>query len=348
MARTGRGKKGHGSHRGEDEEDAVEISDTTVGTEPEDNPNEEYVEKLGILSQLWLDNVRNNQVEAYRELLDQLFILAREIYPLLSEADAEAVLSCIEDKSGQYLVGEKEFVLQVTKDDAVIRHKSWKGIGKTADRQEIKKALDEFYQEADTLAQTQSGMMDAIEELGEAIADHDTIVNILKHLQNPCIQVTATQEHADAVPRFPRCEEAAGKFDQYVASVEDLAMRHSAYMERLWQLAQVSTTHTAVLDVMNNVFIPPIQVTMTSRAQAEAAGGKPLQEMAISCHTPDPQTLSPKCSESTRVLAALVSFALQSRISGQQATAAKCAMNFQCDVTLMGVREECGKRWKRN
>ena len=55
---------------------------------------------------------------------------------------------------------------------------------------------------------------------------------------------------------------------------------------------------------MNNVFIPPIQVTVTSRAQAEAAGGKPLQEMATTCHTPNPQTLPPECSESTRVLAA--------------------------------------------
>ena len=224
MARTKRGgKKGFGSQRGEEEEETVEISDTTCGTEPEDNPNEEYVEKLGMLSQLWLDNVRNNQVEAYQELLDQLFMLAQEIYPLLSEADAEAVLSCVEDKSGQYLVGEKEFVLQVTKDDAVIRRKNWKRIGKTTERQEIKKALDEFYQEADALAQAQNAMMDTIEELGEVVVDHDMIVNILKHLQNPCMQVTATQEYADAALSFPRCEEAAGKFDQYVATMEDLA-----------------------------------------------------------------------------------------------------------------------------
>ena len=313
------------------------MSDTTCGasTEQEDNPNEDYVEKLGMLSQLWLDNVRNNQVEAYRELLEQLFMLAQEIYPLLSNADAEAVLGCVEDQSGQYLVGEKEFVLQVTKDDAIIRRKSWKKVGKTVEKDEVKKALDEYYQEADALAQAQNTMMDTIEELGEVVGDHDMIVNILKHLQNPCMQVTATQEHADSAPRFPRNEEAAVKFDQYVVTMEDLAVRHSAYMEKLWQLTQLCTTHNAVIDVMNNVFIPPIQVTVTSRAQAEAAGGKPLQEMAMTCHTPDPQALPPECSENTRVLAALLSFVLQSQITGQQATAATCAENFQCDVTIM-------------
>ena len=40
-------------------------------------------------------------------------------------------------------------------------------------------------------------------------------------------------------------------------------MRHSAYMERLWQLAQVSTTHAAVLDIMNNVLIPPMAAIAT-------------------------------------------------------------------------------------
>ena len=57
--------------------------------------------------------------------------------------------------------------------------------------------------------------------------------------------------------------------------------------------------------------------------------------MAITRHTPNPQSLPPKCSESTRVLAALLSFVLQSQITGQRATAATCAGDFGCDVTIM-------------
>ena len=290
---------------------------------------------MGILSQLWLDNVRSNQIDAYRELLEQLLALVHEIYPLLSEAEAEAVLGCIQDTSGQYLVGDKGFVLQITKDDCIIQRKRWNRVRKATEKEDVKKALDEYYQEADELAKAQNMAIDIIDELGEVVDDHDTIVNILKHIQNPCIQVMATQEKAASTPCFPRNEEAAVKFDCYIGTMEDLAMRHSAYMEKLWQVMQVCTTHNAVIDVMNNVFIPPIQVTVTSRNQVETAEGKPIQELAIARHIPDPQALPPGCSESTRVLAALLSFVLQRQITGQQATAAECAEAFQCDANIM-------------
>ena len=190
--------------------------------------------------------------------------------------------------------------------------------------------------------------MDAIEELGEVVDDHDTIVNIIKHIQNPCMQVMATQGSAASTPRFPRDEEARTKLDNYVGVMEELAMAHSIYMEKLWHLMQFCTNHNAVIDVMNNVFLPPIQVTITSRDQAETEGGKPLQELATARHTPGPQALPPDCSESTRVLATLVSFVLQRQIAGQTATAATCAEAFGCDATTM-ERLATGKKgqWQR-
>ena len=153
----------------------------------DNNPNDAYVDQLGRLSQLWLDNVRNSQVEAYRELLEQLLPLAHKIYPLLADADAEAVLGCIEDTSGHYLVRERGFVLQVTKNDCIIQRKRWSKVGRTGDKEDVKKTLDEYYHEADALAQVQNKAMDVIEELGAVINDHDTLVNIFKHIQNPCM-----------------------------------------------------------------------------------------------------------------------------------------------------------------
>ena len=254
---------------------------------------------------------------------------------MLAEAEAEAVLGCNQDTSGQYLVGERGFVLQITKDDCIIWRKRWSRVGKATEKEDVQKALDKYYQEADELAKAQNMAIDLIDELGKVVEDHDTIVNILKHVQNPCIQVVVTQEKAAATPCFPRNEEAAVQFDRYIGTMEDLAMRHSAYMEKLWQLTQVCTTHNAVIDVMNNVFIPPIQVTVTSRSQAEAAKGRLLQELAIARRVPDLQTLPTECSESTRVLAALLSFVLQRQITGQQVTAATCAEAFKCDQTIM-------------
>ena len=86
---------------------------------------------------------------------------------------------------------------------------------------------------------------------------------------------------------------------------------------------------------MNNVSIPPIQVTVTPRNRVETAEGRPIQELAATRHIPDPQALPPNCTKSTRVLAALLSFVLQMQIGGQQATAAECATAFRCDANLM-------------
>ena len=204
MARTGKRRQGDDPQE-EGGPEYVEISDTTAGgsTAPEDNPQEDYIERMSVLSKLWVDNVRSNQGGAYEELLDQLLVLAHEVYPLLAEAKAEEVLGCIVDKSGQYLIGNKGFVLQVEKDDCIIRRMNWKKVGKATERDEVKKALDTYYEIAEGLAKAQDTAMEAIETLGENLVDHDTIVNILKHIQNPCIQVTATQEKLAYQP-FPQ------------------------------------------------------------------------------------------------------------------------------------------------
>ena len=337
MARTGKRKQPRDDSQEEGGPEYVEISDTTAGgsTAPEDNPEEDYIERMGVLSKLWVDNVRSNQGGAYEELLDQLLVLAHEVYPLLADAKAEEVLGCINDTSGQYLIGNKGFVLQVEKDDCIIRRTNWKKVGKATDKEDVKKALDTYYEIAEGLAKAQDVAMETIEALGENLVDHDTIVNILKHIQNPCIQVTATQEKLAYQPCFPRDEDAVVAFDDYVRAMEDLAAKHSTYMEELWQVMQVATTHNATLTVMNNVFIPPIQVTVTSRSHTEATEGKPIQELVTARHLPDPQALPPSCTESTRVLAALSSFVLQREVGGQWVTAAECTTAFKCDADIM-------------
>ena len=347
MAKTRQGK--NPDPQEEDTQEVIEVSDTTAGgsTAPEDNPGnpaEGYIEQLGILGRVWLDNVRHNHIEAYRELLDQLSMLASEAYPLLAEAVGDEVLGCIPDTSGRYLIEDRTYLLQIEKEDCIIQRKNWKKVGQASQKEEVQNALDEYYEEADTVHKSQNTAMEAIEQLGDIVDDHDTLVQILKHVQNPCIQVTATVEKYAYIPCYPRGEDAAVPLSNFIGSMEELAMRHSVYMEKLWQVMQVATTNNATLTVMNNVSIPPIQVTVTPRDRVEGAEGKPIQELALR-HLPDPQTLPPSCTESTRVLAALLRFVLQRQVGGQQATAAECASAFQCDANLM-VQVTTGKKTK--
>ena len=187
--------------------------------------------------------------------------------------------------------------------------------------------------------------MEAIEALGENLDDHDTIVNILKNNPESLHSGDGDAGGAGIRTMFPQKRgSAVVTFDNYIGAMEDLGAKHSTYMEELWQVMQVATTHNRALTVMNNVFIPPIQVTVTSRNHAEAAEGKPIQELATAWHVPDPQALPPNCTESTRVLAALLNFVLQ-REMGQRVTAAECATAFKCDADIM--RQVVGPGGKR-
>ena len=346
MARTGRGRRtGEGSL----EDPEVEIvgeqtpgtSDTMAGasTGVEDNPSNTYLDQLNMLAQ----NVRTNQAGAYRELMEQLLELAHEIFPLLAQADTGAVLGSVEISSGRFLVGEHGFALQITKEDSITHHKKWVSVERT---EEVRVALGNYYQAVCALGDTQGKFMDTLEELGRLVTDHDTFVNIIKHVQNPCVQVAAEAERSEArAPQLPRGKAAKDVLTEYYEAAEDLATIHGCYMEKLWQLQMQCSDQNAFLNVTNHVYIPNVQVTVPSRSQEEAAEGRIFQQLATARQVPDHNKLPASCSGSTRTLAALVHFILFRQISGQTVTVANCARDFKCDATILEQLTTGKDRW---
>ena len=187
---------GKRSQEGED----VEIIEPTApaagaSTSTGAQPSDPRLQQLVMLGQLWADNVKEEQAMAYRDLLEQLLAVSHEIYPLLTQADGRAVIESVQDTTGKYLEREHGFSLQVTKEDSIIRRKRWTRVQRT---KEVREALDNYYHQATALVEAQSKTMDAIERLGEVINDHDTLVNILNHIQNPCMQVTVRVDALEA------------------------------------------------------------------------------------------------------------------------------------------------------
>ena len=178
--------------------------------------------------------------------------------------------------------------------------------------------------------------MDSLKKLGRLVTNHDTFVNIIKHVQNPCVQVTAEADSSEVrTPQFLKLKEAKEALSGYYEVVEDLTNNHASYMEKLWQLQGQCTDQNIFLDVTNQVYIPAVQVTVTSRHQEETAEGKTFQQLAASRHTPNPEKLPTSCLGSTRTLAALVYFILFRQVSGEPATVAECTRDFKCDATML-------------
>ena len=341
MARTRRTKiDNEGSKEDTDveiigEQGPTSMAGTAAGasTSPEDNPANTYLDQLNMLAQLWSQNVITNQAGSYRELMEQLLELAHKIFPLLAQADAEAVLDSVEDSPGSFLAGERGFALQVSKEDSIIHRKRWASVERT---EEVKVALADYYDAACGLVDAQGRFMDALEELGRLVLDHDTLMNIIKHVQCPCVQVTAEAEKLEArLPQFPKGKAAKRALSDYYEMTWDLANNYGAYMEKLGHLQEQCSDQNVFLNVTNHVYIPNIQVTVMSRHHEETAEGRTFQQLATTRNTPNHNRLPASCSGSTLTLVALVHFVLFRQISGQVATVAECARDFKCDATVL-------------
>ena len=220
-----------------------------------------YLEQLNMLAQLWSQNVKTNQAGPYRELMEHLLELAHEIFLLLAQANAKAVLDSVEDSSGRSLAGEHGFTLQITKEDSIIRRKRWTKVERT---EEVKVGLGDYYQVTCSLGDTQGKFMNtpkgkaakdtlsAYYEAAEDLAnDHgsymekmwqlqmqcsnqNTFLNVMNHVYIPYIQVTVMSRHQE--------ETAEGRTFQQLAT-----SRHTPNHEKLLASCSGSTRTLAAL-----------------------------------------------------------------------------------------------------
>ena len=80
-----------------------EAQDPQTGTSAEDPGFKEYVDSYMQAAKDWFDNIQNDKVKAYMELYDTLLQIGKPFIKGLEQADGNAVLDSIADKSGQFI-----------------------------------------------------------------------------------------------------------------------------------------------------------------------------------------------------------------------------------------------------
>ena len=80
-----------------------EPQDPQAGTSAEDPGFKEYVDSYMQAAKDWFDNIQNDKVKAYMELYDTLLQIGKPLIKGLEQADGNAVLDSIADKSGQFI-----------------------------------------------------------------------------------------------------------------------------------------------------------------------------------------------------------------------------------------------------
>ena len=157
-----------------------------------------YTNKCQAFAKLWFEEVVQKKEVAYRELIASLLSLVEEqgkdkdLQLGLSdfgEKEVVSVLDSIADTSGKYMGDIDRYQVEVSKEEEGITRKRFTETKKASAAQ---KALDDYYDAARTLCDSQAAYMVALEKLNKQLNDPDKLLAIINHVQLPAVQVTVT------------------------------------------------------------------------------------------------------------------------------------------------------------
>ena len=162
-----------------------------------------YMSKCQGFAKVWFEEVVEKKEVAYRELIASLLSLVEEQGKAkdlqlgladFGEQEVVNVLESIADTSGKYMGDIDRFQLEVSKEEEGIKRKRFTETKKASATQ---KALDDYYDAARTLCDSQAAYMVALEKLNKQLNDPDRLLAIINHVQLPAVQVTVTTREQD-------------------------------------------------------------------------------------------------------------------------------------------------------
>ena len=119
---------------------------------------------------------------------------------------------------------------------------------------------------------------------------------------------------------------------QYYKATVGLCEAQTTLMEKTREL-EAAVDKEIFLDIIRQVQLPAVQVTIRTREQEETLEGKTYRELTLLKHLPNYITLHPSANEQTRTMAAFIYFVLHEQVTGKQKSQLSCSAEFQCQTT---------------
>ena len=162
-----------------------------------------YMNKCQGFAKVWIEDIVEKKEQAYRDLIAGLVGLVQEQSKIkdlkvgvvgLSDEDIDSVLESIPDMSGKYIDTIGRLQVEVEKEEEEIQRKRFTESKKASEEQ---KALNEYYDAAKDLCQSQALYMAQLEKLSKVLDNPDRLLAIINHIQLPAVQVTVTTKEQD-------------------------------------------------------------------------------------------------------------------------------------------------------
>ena len=134
-------------------------------------------------------------------------------------------------------------------------------------------------------------------------------------------------------PRLNLNDEAKEVLTDYYDAAHTLCEAQTNLMASTKVLEEKLEGKAVFLDIIKQVQLPAVQVSVRTVEEIEALEGKTYRELTLSQHLPDYRKIYPNATEQMRTMAAFMYYILLEAITGLQKSQTGCAAEFRCQTT---------------
>ena len=119
----------------------------------------------------------------------------------------------------------------------------------------------------------------------------------------------------------------------YYQAAHDLCKAQTTFMESTRVLESKLDNKELFLDIIRQVQLPAVQVTVRMKEQEETLEGKTYQELTLSQHLPNYRKIYPNANKQSRTMVTFIYHVLHEQITGIQKSQTGCSEEFRCQTT---------------
>ena len=138
------------------------------------------------------------------------------------------------------------------------------------------------------------------------------------------------QEEEVEKPRYSFTGEAAEAIKDYYDAVHMLCNAQTNFASSTKVLEEKIKDKSVFLDIIKQVQLPAVQVSIRTVEELEKLEGKMYRELTLLCHLPNFRRIFPNATEQMRTMAAFMYFVLHEQITGLRPSQTGCAAKFRC------------------
>ena len=141
------------------------------------------------------------------------------------------------------------------------------------------------------------------------------------------------KEEEQKKPRYNLTGDAREALKDYYDACHTLSEAQINLMLSTKVLESKITDKSVFLDIIEQVHLPAVQVSIRTVEELEQLEGKTYRELTLLHHLPNFRRIYPNVTEQTRTMAAFIYFVLYEKITGLRPSQTGCAAKFRCGMT---------------